>query len=89
MSFRRYIVWSLRAAAILVVVLFVSCALWWGLAALGDTAGAAGARGVALVAFACLFLDFTGLVVLLSLIQLQELDGNRREDDDSSDPKSD
>lgn len=68
---RKGILWGLRSLAVILCVLVVSCGLWWGLAALGDHGGSAGARGVAYVALVCLAIDLIGLVVLLSVCQLQ------------------
>ena len=68
---RNGILWGLRSLGVIVCVLAVSCGLWWGLAALGDHGGSAGARGVAYVALACLVIDIIGLVVLLSICRLQ------------------
>lgn len=71
MSLRNAILWGLRGLAVLLCLILVSCGLWWGLAALGDPGGSAGARGVAIVAIACFLLDVIGLVVLLAICQLQ------------------
>ena len=54
------------AGAGLLVVFGVALLLWWWLGALGDGAGADGARGVASVALVCWCLDFVTLVVLLA-----------------------
>lgn len=54
----------------MLVVLVVAGILWALLAALEDPTGAAGAKGVALVAAVCWGLNFVALVVLLALAQV-------------------
>ena len=78
MKLRTCIVKSLWAGAVLLFVLFVSSALWWGLAALGDDPGAQGAKGVTLVALICWVVNFVALVVMLALAAInsaQSADG--------------
>jgi hypothetical protein len=54
----------------LLLVLAVAAALWGILAAMGDAAGAQGAKGVFLAALVCWALNFVALVVFLALAQL-------------------
>ena len=67
---RTYIVGSLWTGTLLAIVLILSSALWLGLGALGDRAGAQGAKGVALVALMGSIVNFIALVVLLARAQL-------------------
>lgn len=70
MKFHRYLVGSLWAGALLLVVLLVSVTLWLGLNALGDPAGGQVFAAIAVVTAICWGLNFVALVVLLALAQL-------------------
>jgi hypothetical protein len=76
---RAWIVWSLGAGGVLLLVAVVAAVLWGILRAVGDHSGAAGARAVLLVAGACWVLDFIVLVVLLAFAQLAVLPRSRIE----------
>jgi hypothetical protein len=67
---RRLIPLSLWTGAALLIVAAVAGALWGILQLAGDAQGAAGAKGVTLVAVVLWVLDFVGLVVVLALIEL-------------------
>ena len=85
MTVRNGILGGLRSLAVLLCVILVSWGLWWGLAALGDHGGSAGARGVALVAIACFFIDVVGLVVLLAICELRCASTSRHSTSNSAD----
>lgn len=70
MKYRPYIVKSLWAAGLLLIVLVAAGGVWGLLAVVGDESGAAGAKAIALVTLACSILNFIVLVVLLALTQL-------------------
>ena len=78
---------ALCAGAILLGLLLVSAALWALLHAVGDEAGAAGAKGVLLVTGVCWLLDFVFLVVLLTLARLAEPPSKLDVNADDADPE--
>lgn len=78
MNWQPLILQLLRTGAGLLVVLAVAAVLWVLLAAVGDHAGASGARTVALVAAVCWALDFVALVVVLALNELVKSEVDHR-----------
>lgn len=71
MNFRRYILRSLWAGAVLLVLFLVTLFLWLMLSSLGDTGGAEAAKAMTLAMAICLGFDVVGIVVLLALAELE------------------
>lgn len=75
-SNRRWILWLLKAGAVLLVILVLAGTLTLILAAGGDEAGANGVLGIVYVAGAALGLDLVALVAVtaMSVARLSESD---------------
>jgi hypothetical protein len=67
---RRLILLALGSGAALLLVTAVAGSLWAILELAGDASGAAGTKGVMLVALVLWGLDFVALVVLLALAEV-------------------
>lgn len=70
MKFQNLLRLGLWTGSFLIVVALVGGVLWLLLAAAGDQGGSQGAKGVTLVACACLGLVLVALVVLLALAEI-------------------
>ncbi len=66
-DYRSFLKRALWSGAGLTIVLGLALVAWAWLGAMDDSAGAAGAKGVACVAGLCWLLDFAALVVLSAL----------------------
>ena len=63
---RSWILFALRAGAVLLIVLVVTATLWGLLSEVGDAAGASALSAVLLVVAVCLLIDIVALVVFLA-----------------------
>ncbi|QDU41798.1 hypothetical protein Mal52_02520 [Symmachiella dynata] len=80
-KYRPYLLRSLWVGAVLLLLFLVVLFVWLALSSLGDTGGAQAAKAITLSLAICLGFDLIGLIVLLTLAELERTKPNEPADE--------